>query len=66
MYTYDEWGNYVFHITTGRKGMELLTQAGLKNTITDEEYSKHMTSYRKLKQEENERFMKEFEKLFKP
>ena len=55
MYTYDEWGNYIFHIQTGREGMKLLEERGLKS-CSREEYDKHMASYRRIKEKENKRF----------
>jgi hypothetical protein len=55
MFTYDEWGNSVWHIQTGREGIELFKNIGIKN-IPKEEYEKHMNSYRKLKEKENIRF----------
>lgn len=50
MYTYDEWGNIVFHIQTGRAGIEMFKEMGIENTITPEEYKKHMDSYRRIQQ----------------
>jgi hypothetical protein len=48
MYTFDEWGNSVLHIRTGKEGMKLLEKSGIKNTMTKEEYKKHMDSHYKL------------------
>jgi len=56
MYTYDEWRNIVLHIQTGREGIKMLKERGITNTMTKEEYEKHMTSYRKIKQLQEERF----------
>lgn len=53
MFTYDEWGNYIFHIQTGRGGAKLLEEMGIKNP-SKEEYDKHMTSYRKIKKKQDE------------
>lgn len=63
MYTYDEWGNSVLHIQTGREGMKLLKEAGLRNTMTDEEYKKHMDSYRRIKEKENKQFQERLDKF---
>ena len=58
MYTYDEWGNSVLHIQTGTAGIKLLQGAGFKNTMTKEEYSRHMKSHYKLQKESSERLWK--------
>lgn len=54
MYTTDEWGNSVFHIMTGQKGMELLKERGFTNTMSREEYKKHMESHYKLQEQRSE------------
>lgn len=48
MYTTDEWGNTVLHIMTGKAGMEIMKEVGFSNTMTPEEYKKHMDSHYKL------------------
>lgn len=64
MYTHDEWGNTVFHIQTGREGMKILKEAEIKNTMTDEEYKRHMESHNKLQKESSERLWKSLTSFF--
>jgi hypothetical protein len=62
MITYDEWGNYMFHIQTGKEGMELFKQMGFKNP-PKEEYEKHMDSHRKIMKQRNEELQIELDKF---
>jgi len=57
MYTYDEWGNSVLHLQTGAAGIKMFEEMGIKSMPRDE-YEKHMESYKKLKQKEDEVFQK--------
>lgn len=63
MYTYDELGNIVLHIQTGREGIKILEKLGITNTMTKEEYEKHMESYRKIQQERTEAVINQLNKL---
>jgi len=63
MYTYDEWGNSVLHIHTGKKGMEMLKEAGIYNTMTAEEYKKHIDSHYKIQKTNSERLMNSLLKM---
>ena len=65
MYTFDEWGNSVLHIRTGKEGKKMLEEAGFKSTMSDEEYRKHMESHYRLQKEKNDRFLNEWYKLWK-
>jgi hypothetical protein len=58
MYTYDEWGNWVLHIQTGREGAKMLKEMGLIGKMSKEQYEKHMASYRQLQTERNEHLQK--------
>lgn len=64
MFTIDEQGNTVFHLTIGRGGYELLTSLGFKNTMTPEEYKEHMASHNRRVQKENDKFMEQIKKWF--
>ena len=64
MYTYDEWGNTMFHIQTGREGLKMFKDMGFKN-LSKEEYEKHMNSYKKIKEKENERLQEALDKVLK-
>lgn len=63
MFTYDEWGNTMFHIQTGRSGIKMFEEMGYKNT-PKEEYDKHMNSYRKLKAKRDEQIWEALRKAF--
>lgn len=65
MYTYDEWGNTVLHIQTGRRGMEILKEAGFSNSMTKEQYEKHMASYRRIQERRDKEIQKELDKILK-
>ena len=54
MYTYDEWGNTMLHIQTGREGLKMFKEMGFENS-SKEEYEKHMNSYRKIREEQDKR-----------
>ena len=54
MYTYDEWGNTMLHIQTGREGLKMFKEMGFENP-SKEEYEKHMNSYRKIREEQDKR-----------
>lgn len=58
MFTYDEWGNYVYHIITGKKGLQILKEAGFTNSMTPEEYEKHMNSYRRIQKQRSDELWK--------
>lgn len=62
MYTYDEWGNSMLHIQTGREGMKMFKEMGYKNP-PKKEYEKHMTSYRKIQEEKNKVFQEWLDKF---
>lgn len=63
MYTYDEWGNIMFHIQTGREGLKMFEEMGIKNP-SKEEYEKHMNSYRKIREEQDKRIWDALRKVF--
>jgi len=62
MYTYDEWGNTMFHIQTGRLGIKMFKEMGYKNP-PKEEYDKHMASYKKIQEEKNKKFQEFLDKF---
>ena len=62
MYTYDEWGNIMFHIQTGREGIEAFRKMGIKNP-SKEAYEKHMNSYRKIREEQDKKFQETLNKV---
>lgn len=62
MITYDEWGNTMFHIQTGREGLKMFEEMGFKNP-PKEEYEKHMNSYRKIRKEEDKRLQETLNKV---
>lgn len=64
MYTTDEWGNTVFHITTGKAGYEMLEKMGMKN-MPSEEYEKHMNSANKLREKHWNEFVEMMNKIMK-
>lgn len=64
MFTYDEWGKMVFHIHTGVRGMKIFEELGFKS-MPREEYDKHMASYRKLKEKEEERLQRMLDIMLK-
>lgn len=63
MFTYDEWGNTMLHITTGEEGMKMFEKEGFKNP-SKEEYDKHMNSYRKIKAKQSEQIWEALRKAF--
>ena len=65
MFTHDEWGNTVFHIYTGRIGMTLLEKEGIKNTMTREEYKRHMDSHNRIQREKSEKLLEALKEVFK-
>jgi hypothetical protein len=50
MWTTDEWGRTIYHMQTGREGYKMLTEMGIKprGGLSEEEYEKHMESWRKI------------------
>lgn len=64
MFTYDEWGNTIFHIQTGREGIKMFKEMGISNP-SKEEYEKHMASYRKIKEKENQKLQEFLDKFLK-
>lgn len=63
MYTYDEWGNTMLHIQTGREGIKIFEEMGIKNP-SKEEYEKHMASWRKIEAERSEQIWEWIRKTF--
>ena len=63
MFTYDEWGNTMLHIQTGKSGIEMFEKMGFKNP-PKEEYDKHMASYRKLREERDKHIWDAVRKAF--
>jgi len=65
MYTTDEWGNTVFHILTGKEGIKMFKEAGITNTMSKEEYKKHIDSHNKIQAKRNKEMWEQLEKIFK-
>ena len=62
MFTYDEWGNTMFHMQTGREGIKMFQEMGHKNP-SKEDYDKHMASWRKIQEEKNKVFQEWLDKF---
>ena len=63
-YTTDELGNTVLSIETGISGIKMLENMGIKNTISPEDYKKHIKSCLKKEEKQKEEFLNLFKSIF--